>query len=373
MTAEVEALLERLDEAHGFGQKLAGDAAALIRAQAEEIAKLREQLAAVAQAERERDLLGTAIGTGYAPPENLIKDEMTRRRAARAVELHEEIARLREQIAAAAKQEPVAWLGVGCISKKPIVQLPDEPRMPACDPWRPLYAAPVPAGDAVSAHEKQLVAWHYYREPYFYVILDQEVAPNDPIRSNGCPLYAIAPREAKKPNLEKGGDCHRPEKSATKGTNVVTGAAYPNNADKEPERAQVVHGSAQADAAKPRGPNEATLDAAPAPDSDPAIRVPWKNPAPIPTERTPLDTAIKIAELERECERLRAEQREEYAKTRAAIETWRGRCNELQVVADAAKAFVAWWTDGQDDFDDLHKHAEVIVVAVRALDRGEVK
>lgn len=35
-------------------------------------------------------------------------------------------------------------------------------------------------------------------------------------------------------------------------------------------------------------------------EEEPPIRVPWNNPAPIPTERTPLDAAIKIAELERE-------------------------------------------------------------------------
>jgi hypothetical protein len=99
----------------------------------------------LAQVTSERDLLGTVVGTGYPPPANLIKDEMTRRRAARAVELHEEIVWLRERILAAGQ-------------------------------------------------EKQLVAWHYYREPYFYVILDQEVAPNDPIRSNGIPLYCLAPR-----------------------------------------------------------------------------------------------------------------------------------------------------------------------------------
>jgi flagellar motility protein MotE (MotC chaperone) len=352
MTAEVEALLERLDNERPTATDNV-NAAALIRAQAEEIVQVTS----------ERDLLGTVVGTGYPPPANLIKDEMTRRRIARAVELHEEIARLREQIAAAAKQEPVAWLGVGFISKKPIVQLPDEPIMPACDPWRPLYAAPVPAGDAVR---------EFQRVPN--AMLEQVNARIDELERGIADVVQAAVQilQGYSDSYKLMADCYE--------------SVYPSSVRVDFEkniipaiRAIAPHaakgpGAAQAETGQTVLPGEASNVAdAPAPASGPAIRVPWRNPAPIPTERTPLDTAIKIAELERECERLRAEQREEYAKTRAAIETWRGRCNELQVVADAAKAFVAWWTDGQDDFDDLHKRAEVIVVAVRALDRGEAK
>jgi hypothetical protein len=100
MSAEVEALLARLDRTARNKEhpmlpdgiivykQLAADASAVIRAQAEEIAQVTS----------ERDLLGTVIGTGYPPPASLIRDEMTRRRAARAVELHEEIVFLREQL-----------------------------------------------------------------------------------------------------------------------------------------------------------------------------------------------------------------------------------------------------------------------------------
>jgi hypothetical protein len=55
MTAEVEALLERLDDISsrsGHEWNAAKDAAVLIRAQAEEIAQLREQIAAAARQEK---------------------------------------------------------------------------------------------------------------------------------------------------------------------------------------------------------------------------------------------------------------------------------------------------------------------------------
>jgi acyl-CoA reductase-like NAD-dependent aldehyde dehydrogenase len=119
MTAEVEALLARLDKTAsrlaslGLLDQSAAveDAAALIRAQAEEIAKLRSA----------SEHCGKTI-----------------------LSLEAENIRLREQIAAAARQEPVARVDdlerggrVRALALK--LGLDDL-----------LYAAPVPAGDAVS-------------------------------------------------------------------------------------------------------------------------------------------------------------------------------------------------------------------------------
>jgi hypothetical protein len=73
-----------------------------------------------------------------------------------------------------------------------------------------------------------------------------------------------------------------------------------------------------------------------------AAKEPQAAPAPIPTERTPLDAVIKIAELERECERLR-------------------------VVADASKSFVN--SEGSESV----VRGLALVDAVRALERGDVK
>jgi hypothetical protein len=73
-----------------------------------------------------------------------------------------------------------------------------------------------------------------------------------------------------------------------------------------------------------------------------AAKEPQAANSPIPTERTPLDAAIKIAELERECERLR-------------------------VVADASKSFVN--SEGSESV----VRGLALVDAVRALERDEVK
>jgi hypothetical protein len=116
MTAEVEALLERLDDISsrsGHEWNAAKDAAVLIRAQVEEIYKWKE-LDRVTQSAFER--------------------ELKRAEAAEA------------KLAAAARQELVAWF-----QKNEDGLYEQVGHQYAGDTGTvPLYAAPVPAGDAVS-------------------------------------------------------------------------------------------------------------------------------------------------------------------------------------------------------------------------------
>jgi hypothetical protein len=118
MTAEVEALLGRLDDISsrsGHEWNAAKDAAALIRAQVDEIARLRSEFNQISDGARcamqERD---------------------------RHIEcLQDEIEKMREQIAAAARQEPVGIVGANQVIGYQL-DLPAGTK---------LYAAPVPAGD----------------------------------------------------------------------------------------------------------------------------------------------------------------------------------------------------------------------------------
>jgi hypothetical protein len=129
---------------------------------------------------------------------------------------------------------------------------------------------------------------------------------------------------------------------------------------KESEQAQVVHGSAQADAADPRGPNEATLDAAPAPASGPAIRVPWRNPA----------LALTAGGVCAKCGFTYWEHNGHIIACPVC------ECERLRAVADAANAFVPHWNRTWDEDEDptiQQETGDALVAAVRALERGEVK
>jgi hypothetical protein len=102
-----------------------------------------------------------------------------------------------------------------------------------------------------------------------------------------------------------------------------------------------------------------------------AGKEPGAAPAPIPTERTPLDAAIKIAELERECARLQRELEQVCDGARGSmrnkdthIEALQKDNARLRAVAEAAKA----WMDHRIETD-----WDALVAAVRALERDEVK
>jgi hypothetical protein len=141
MTAEVEALLERLDSTARNKEhpmlptgiivykQLAADASAVIGAQAEEIARLRAPYSGNLDPRLNHKVIPTAgrvqvdaISLGL---------------------LHQELDQLREQIAAAARQEPVAWISSGgdvSRSKKYFEEM-------GFTNIAPLYGAPVPVGD----------------------------------------------------------------------------------------------------------------------------------------------------------------------------------------------------------------------------------
>ena len=52
------------------------------------LAQREERIKQLEQAERERDLLGIVVRTGYSPPKGSIKDDLTYRSAMRALELY---------------------------------------------------------------------------------------------------------------------------------------------------------------------------------------------------------------------------------------------------------------------------------------------
>jgi hypothetical protein len=143
MTAEVEALLERLD---GMNWPECIAAAALIRGQAEEIARLHDN-------EEHRKKV-------IAENERLIISNI----------------QLREQIAAATRQEPVAWMNKeGSVISREARDFPMDCLVV------PLYSAPIPAGDAVSVERN----------------LHKDCA------KNGCHAFRVGFRKC------DNGECHR--------------------------------------------------------------------------------------------------------------------------------------------------------------------
>jgi hypothetical protein len=144
MTAEVEALLGRLDDISsrsGHEWNAAKDAAALIRAQAEEIARLRGEF------EQEHFHYGK-VHEEYALCRKLLMERTADWQAAEA------------KIAAAARQEPIKATCFHTIHPRDAVDDHDFALMPGRYALYPsdlkLYAAPVPTGDAVSEQEESL-------------------------------------------------------------------------------------------------------------------------------------------------------------------------------------------------------------------------
>jgi Protein of unknown function (DUF551) len=173
MTAEVEALLARLDFVSNNTdtvipeeiEAVSDAAGALIRSQAEEIARLKDQLAEASRFAVAEELDGAG--------------------------LRAEIEELREQIAAAAQQEPVAWMSPGgdaSRSKKYFEEM-------GFTDLIPLYAAPIPA-DSTSVEWKK--AWLIERDSPAQYVVDEHYGSvdwtEDPQKAMRFPDEAMAER-----------------------------------------------------------------------------------------------------------------------------------------------------------------------------------
>jgi hypothetical protein len=175
MTAEAEALLARLDAGYLTATDTA-NAAALIREQAEEIDRLKtdytSRLNKHAQpccqqwdtCERQCVPLVKILRVRLA----LAKDEWN--------DLDAVYKRASEQIAAATRQEPVAWMNKeGSVISREARDFPMDCLVV------PLYSAPIPAGDAVSVERN----------------LHKDCA------KNGCHAFRVGFRKC------DNGECHR--------------------------------------------------------------------------------------------------------------------------------------------------------------------